>query len=86
MEALGLFIQILCGVLIACIWIRILFSWTGFDPRNPIYSIVHEITEPILGPIRNMLPRTMMFDFSPMIASFILVFLFGIGSRLASGS
>lgn len=85
MEALGLFIQVLCGVLIAAIFIRIIFSWTGFDPRNPIYSVIHEITEPILAPIRSLLPRGMMFDFSPMIASFILIFLFGIGSRLASG-
>jgi YggT family protein len=84
-EVLGLFIQVLCGVLIAAIFIRIIFSWTGFDPRNPIYSVVNEITEPILAPIRSFLPRTGMFDLSPMIASFILIFLFGIGSRLANG-
>ncbi len=85
MEALGLFIQVLCGVLIAAIFIRIIFSWTGFDQRNPIYTVIMEITEPILGPIRSVMPRMGMFDLSPMIAMFVLSIIFGIGSTLASG-
>lgn len=72
-------------MLIAAIWIRIIFSWTGFDPHNPIYAVIHEITEPILGPIRSLMPRSMGLDFSPMIASFILFILFGVGNTLASG-
>jgi YggT family protein len=81
-EALGMFIQILAYVLIAAIFIRIIFSWTGFDPMNPIYKVIFEVTEPILGPIRSILPRTGMFDLSPMIASLILIFLAQLGASL----
>lgn len=71
--------------MLVCIFIRIIFSWSGFDPANPIYGVIHEITEPILQPIRNFIPRMGMFDLSPMIASFILFFLLQLGLRLASG-
>jgi YggT family protein len=83
-EAVGFFIQVLCIVLIIAIWIRIIFSWTGMDPANPIYQIVHEITEPILGPIRSLMPR-LALDLSPMIASFILFILINVGQRLREG-
>lgn len=82
MNALGLFIEILAYVLIACIWIRIIFSWTNFDPNNPVFGVIHEITEPILGPIRSIMPRTGMLDLSPMVASFVLFFIAQLGSGL----
>jgi YggT family protein len=83
-ETLGFFIQVLSLVLIVAIWIRIIFSWTNFDPTNPIYTIVHEITEPVLAPIRSFMPR-MGFDFSPMVASFILFILLNAGRQLSAG-
>jgi YggT family protein len=70
-------------VLLIAIFIRIIFSWTGFNPENPIYAIIHEITEPILMPIRSFMPRIGMFDLSPMVASFLLIILAQIGSQLA---
>lgn len=85
METLGTFLQIFSLVLIAAMFIRIIFSWTGFDPTNPLYTIVHEVTEPILAPIRAIMPRMGMFDLSPMIAMFILFALMNVGSRLANG-
>jgi YggT family protein len=54
------------------ILLRIVFSWISFDPNNPLYVIVHEITEPILSPIRQFMPRLGMFDLSPMVASILL--------------
>jgi YggT family protein len=50
----------------------VILSWTGIDPGNPLYVIVHEITEPILAPIRNFMPRIGMIDLSPMVATFLL--------------
>jgi YggT family protein len=83
--ALGQFIEILSYILIAAIFIRIIFSFTRPDPRNQIYAVILQITEPILAPIRSILPRTGMLDFSPMIAMFLLFFLANLGARLASG-
>ena len=82
MSTLGLFIEILAYVLLAAVFIRIIFSWTGFDPTNPIYKVIFDITEPILGPIRSIMPRMGMFDLSPMVASLILIFLAQLGSSL----
>jgi len=36
-------------------------------------AFLHDITEPILAPLRQIIPRVGMFDFSPMVATFILV-------------
>lgn len=82
MEAVGLFIQVLAYVLLIAIIIRIIFSWTGFDPSNPIFGVVYEVTEPILAPIRSIMPRLGMFDLSPMAASFLLIILAQLGQRL----
>ncbi len=44
----------------------------GFNPENPLYVIVHEITEPILAPIRQYMPRIGMIDLTPRVAGFLL--------------
>jgi YggT family protein len=56
--------------------IRVILSWTGFNPDNPFHSVVHEITEPILGPLRQIIPRVGMFDLSPMAALIVLSLIF----------
>ena len=59
-------------MLLLALFLRVIFSWIGFDPDNPIYGVVHEVTEPILAPIRRFMPRTGMIDLSPMLAFFLL--------------
>ncbi len=59
-------------MLLISIFLRVIFSWIGMDPDNPIYGVVHEITEPILAPIRRFMPRMCMIDLSPMVAGFLL--------------
>jgi len=81
-EALGTFVIILSIVLLIAIFIRVIFSLAGFDPTNPLYAVIQEITEPILAPIRQFLPRTGMLDFSPFIASFLLILIIQAAQRL----
>jgi YggT family protein len=76
--------MILAGILLIAIFIRIILSWTGINPENPIAIVINEITEPILAPIRSFMPRLGMFDLSPMLASFLLIALFRVGQTLAS--
>jgi len=45
------------------------------DPRNPIFDFLLTVTEPILAPIRSIMPRMGMFDLSPMAAILLLQFL-----------
>lgn len=47
---------------------RILLSWIQVDPYHPAVQFLYAATEPVLRPIREALPQTGMFDFSPLIA------------------
>ncbi len=52
---------------------RALLSWfPNVNPRNPIVEFLIAITEPILAPIRSVMPRMGMFDLTPMIAIILL--------------
>ena len=64
------------------IFIRIIFSWIGMDPENPVVVFLHEITEPILAPIRQFMPRMGMLDLSPMVAIILLHLIARFASRL----
>lgn len=51
---------------------RVIISFTRMDPYHPIRRTVYELTEPILAPIRRILPPTSGLDFSPLIALLLL--------------
>ena len=54
---------------------RILLSWfPNVSQENTVVSFIYFMSEPILGPIRRMLPTTSVFDFAPMLA-IILIFI-----------
>jgi YggT family protein len=56
------------------IFIRIVFSWAAVNYRKPLMRFLFNATEPLLGPLRRMIPLVGMFDISPIIA-FIIVWL-----------
>jgi len=64
------------------IFVRVIISWTGIDPNSPFAAAVHEITEPILAPIRQFMPRIGMIDLSPWVATFLLFFIARAATRL----
>ena len=45
----------------------VVMSWVRVDLRNPLARIVHSLTEPVLAPIRRVLPVVGGLDFSPMV-------------------
>lgn len=47
--------------------VRVIMSWVSPDARNQIVVIVHRITEPVLAPVRNLLPAMGGIDFSPLL-------------------
>ena len=65
-------ITIVCWLLIVAMLIRSVMSGFSLDPNNILVNIVHTITEPILAPLRRILPRLEMIDFSPMVAIILL--------------
>lgn len=62
-------------VLILLIIGRSLMSWINVDPRNPVAEFLITVTEPILAPLRGVIPRMGMFDLTPMAAVFMLILL-----------
>jgi YggT family protein len=69
--------QIVCllfGILTIAIFARAILSWFNLDPRSPLIQVLDSITEPILEPIRRIMPRLGMIDLSPLIAILLLTF------------
>ncbi|MCS6836055.1 MAG: YggT family protein [Anaerolineae bacterium] len=49
--------------------LRVVMTWLpNIDPRNALVRFLYDITEPVLRPIRQMVPPQGGFDLSPMIA------------------
>jgi YggT family protein len=47
--------------------VAVVLSWLRLDPRHPLVTITQALTEPVLAPIRNVLPPMGGLDFSPMV-------------------
>lgn len=73
MQTLIILIRAAFEVLIWLIIARILLSWFPHNPQHPIMRFIYEITEPVLAPIRRIMPRTSLpIDFSPLVAVLLL--------------
>lgn len=66
------FIQFLLMALWALIFGRMIMSWVDPTGRNQISSMLIQATEPILSPVRRMLPQTGMIDWSGFIVLLVL--------------
>jgi len=66
--ALNVYIWIIIG--------RAVISWVNPDPYNPIVTFLYRATEPVLAPIRRLIPmKGMGIDLSPVIIIMIIYFL-----------
>jgi YggT family protein len=63
----ALFLQSLVLVLWLLVLGRVLVSWVDPTGRNTISQYLVGMTEPLLGPIRRVLPQTGMVDWSPLV-------------------
>ena len=83
MFAIGYFLHALATVLnyalIFYMWIiiaRAVLSWVSPDPYNPIVRFIHNLTEPVLYPIRRRFPLGFGgIDFSPILVLLAIIFL-----------
>jgi YggT family protein len=62
-------------LLILLVVVSSIMSWFQLDPRNPLVKLMNGIVDPLLHPIRALIPAAGGLDFSPMIAILILYFL-----------
>jgi YggT family protein len=74
--ALAKVINIVLTIYMWIIIFRAIISWVNPDPYNQLVIFLHRVTEPVLGPIRRMLPlRNTGIDFSPIVVILIILFL-----------
>jgi YggT family protein len=69
---LGYVLYGLVSIYIMLVFIRIIFSYGMVGYGNRIMRFLINVTEPLLGPLRRMVPLVGMFDISPLIAFIIL--------------
>jgi YggT family protein len=56
--------------------IRARISWVNPDPYNPIVQALTKLTEPVLRPLRKLVPSYRLgIDLSPIIAILAIIFL-----------
>ena len=72
-QAIGLFFYFLEML----IFVRIILSWLPIGYNNPIVRFLYTMTEPVLGPVRDMLSKSPLgggygLDFSPIFALILM--------------
>ena len=67
--------DLLFQILTLAIIIRALLSWFSLPPGNPIVNLLYDITEPILAPLRRVVPRIGMIDITPIVAIILMNFI-----------
>ena len=82
MRYLSTFISILSQVLSMTILARVLLSWVPSLQQSRLGRFIYEITEPILGPIRRLIPPLGMLDLSPFVAMVLIQVLAQLLQRL----
>jgi YggT family protein len=69
-------VQIVAGTFFALLWLlvlgRVLMSWV--DPRGTSSParVLYSVTEPLIAPVRRLLPPSAMFDFSTLLVLVVL--------------
>ncbi len=67
-------IDLYCLVIVAAVVV----SWTNLPRDNPAVRFLYAVTEPVLKPVRKVLPEIGGIDFSPVVVIVLLRLVVGI--------
>ena len=70
-------LDIALNIYLWIIFARAILSWVNPDPYNPIVQFLYKVTEPVLYPIRRIMPYGVGIDFSPLIVILVIYFIRG---------
>ncbi len=76
------FLQLLLGVLMVLVLARVVVSWVAPMGGGGLIAFIYQATEPILAPIRRVIPPTGGLDWAPLIAMLVLGVLLRLVVRL----
>ena len=84
--AVGYIVYGLLSVYLVLIAARVIFSWGRVSYGNRVMRFLFNTTEPLLGPLRRMLPPLGWIDISPLVATLIIwLFLAAVEGTLLRG-
>lgn len=72
MTIFSLFVTLVAQILTLAIFARAILSWFPMSPSGPLITILYQLTEPILAPLRRIIPSFGMIDISPLVAILLL--------------
>ena len=67
-----LFVVWLARVLNYAILARIIISWLPISRESRLVQILYEVTEPILGPLRRVIPPVAGLDLTPLVGLIVI--------------
>lgn len=68
LDILIIFLEIYFYIIVA----RVIASWIRIDPYHPVIQFLIRVTDPVLEPIKSVLPPVGGFDLSPIVAILII--------------
>lgn len=71
-QGLAMLVNGVCTILYWLLFARILLSWFPVDPYSSVVQFLHQVTDPILEPLRRIPLRLGMMDLTPLVAFFAI--------------
>ena len=72
----GAFVANFLRFFVVALWLlvlgRVIISWVDPQGRTTLGRFLIQVTEPLLAPVRRLMPQTGMFDFSPLLVMLVL--------------
>ncbi len=68
-------ISLIINIFLFAVLIQVIISWINPGSYNPAISLIHSLTEPMLGSVRRRMPEMGGLDLSPMVVMVGLVVL-----------
>jgi len=65
-------IELIFRLLSFAILARVVLSWFNLSPYHPVMNLLNRLTDPILEPLRRVIPPIGMIDMTPILALIIL--------------
>ncbi len=73
---MGSFVQIFLGAIFGILWLlvlgRVLISWIDPAGQSRVASLLVQATEPLIAPVRRLIPPTGTFDLSSLVVLLVL--------------
>ena len=72
LSALAQLLQMVFQVYTLILIVRVLITWVNPDPFNPVVQFLSKVTDPVLDPLRRVIPPIGPIDISPIVALLLL--------------